>query len=174
MGISMGISKQLGGSEVALKRKFRWMMEIKEVCGDQISVLPPNKGARPSLTFKESSVQHLNEEIFFPTKTEWKPITLILYDTSGKKHPVVEWLSKIYEINKESGFKWKPSIGQQFKKDAKLKLYDGCGNVMESWVMQNAWPQSVEFGDLDMGSQEIVTVSVTLRYDRAYRENEGC
>ena len=56
-----------------------------------------------------------------------------------------------------------------FKVDqATLNLYDGCGKVIETWIFENAWPQNIEFGELDMTSSEVITCDLTLRYDRAY------
>jgi hypothetical protein len=49
-----------------------------------------------------------------------------------------------------------------------LTLYDGCGEMIEGWVLENVWCQNAEFGELDMQSSEVVTCEVTLRYDRAY------
>ncbi len=46
----------------------------------------------------------------------------------------------------------------------RLVLWDGCGIPLEAWLLRNMWPQSVNFGDLDMASSEEVTVELTLRY----------
>ncbi len=51
---------------------------------------------------------------------------------------------------------------------ATLQLYDGCGCLIEEWKYEHAWPQTVDFGDLEMNNSEFVTADVTLRYDRAY------
>lgn len=181
-GMGMGLTPFV--KDYAYKRKFRWIFDIPEISKeDGIFAIPPLRAARPSLTFKEASVQHLNEEIFFPMKTEWKPINLILCDTGRSKHPIVEWLSKIYVINDSNNHKWYASNpgGQEsaikaagFKVTADLYLLDGCGNYMEYWVFEGAWPQAVDFGELDYGSNEIVTVNVTLRYDRAYWKKTDC
>ena len=55
-----------------------------------------------------------------------------------------------------------------FKKNARLELLSGCGDILEMWFFENAWPQTVEFGELDMSSSEYVTAEITLRYDRAF------
>ena len=55
-----------------------------------------------------------------------------------------------------------------FKKTAWLEMYDGCGNTIEKWWFQNIWPNNLEWGDLDMGVSDYVTVELTLRYDRAW------
>lgn len=172
MAQSMGFGI-LGSKNVVFKRKNRWLMKIDGISDDGTSALPPSKGARPSITFKEMEAQHLNETIFYPSKTEWKPIQLTLYDINvtggggctnrGKK--VFEWVKKVYDP--ENG-DWKPACDAEFKKDCRLEMYDGSGELLETWIFENAWPQVVEWGELDMSEGNIVLLDITLRYDRAY------
>jgi hypothetical protein len=163
------------------KRKYRWMFFIKGVCGTNsdgsygVNVLPPSKGSRPNISFKEIEANHVSETVYFPGRPDWKPISLTLYDfTIQGKNRVFEWLKLYYNVNEDA--KIIPSVGASVLAtalkipEASLILFDGCGNKIESWVFENVWPQSAEFGELDMQSSEVVTVDVTLRYDRAYVE----
>lgn len=152
-------------ADVCFKRKHRWLFKIPDVSVEGVNSLPPSRSARPNLSFKEMEAQHLTETIYYPAKPEWKPITLSLYEIKKKSHPVFDWVKKIYDPENDS--RWKPSC-PDFKKKANLELYDGCGNIIEKWVFENIWPQAVEFGDLDMSSSDLVTLEMTLRYDRAY------
>jgi len=161
----MGFNYGLESSAVCIKRKFRWLLRIEGISAAGISSLPPSKSARPSISFKEIQVEHLNETIYFPGKPDWKPITLSLYDLKKSNHPVFAWLQRIY--NPQSG-QMVPSTDNNFILNADLELYDGCGNILEGWRYENVWPQSVDFGELDMGSNEIITCDLTLRYARAY------
>ncbi|MFM9726402.1 phage tail protein, partial [Streptomyces scabiei] len=61
-----------------------------------------------------------------------------------------------------------------FKLDAAVELYDGCGNCLEKWFLNNCWPQSCDFQDLDMGSSDVLLAEMTLRYDRAYITRMNC
>lgn len=153
-----------------LPRQNRWLMKIDDVSGtneETVDILPPQKSARPQITFKEEAVPHLNETIYFPMKPEFKPIPLTLFDVSTINilHPVWAWITLCYDAN--SG-EWKPSIGNGFKRKAVLELYNGCGEIIEAWVYENAWPQDINFRELDMTSSDIITCDITLRYDRAY------
>lgn len=155
-------------ANACVRKKHRWLFRIPEIADDGTSMLPPLKSARPNLTFKEIEVQHLNETIYFPSKPDWKPVAVTLYDVKRNANPVFDWIKMVY--NPEAGT-WRPSIttgGNSFKKTCNLELFDGCGETIERWVFENAWPQSVEWGELEMGSSDIVTVDLTLRYDRAY------
>ena len=133
-----------------------------------------SKSARPNLSFKEIEAQHLNETIYFTGKPEWKPITLTLYETKHAAfHPVFNWLRQVYNPRNTASFdsSYKPSCDGFKKPKATLELYDGCGEILETWVYESIWPQSVEFGDLDMTSSDVITCDITLRYDRAYIES---
>jgi hypothetical protein len=194
----MGL-KLPGTPNVLFKRKFRWVMEIDNVSGDAINTLPPQKSARPNINFKTIEAQHLNESIHYPGKPEWKPINLTLYDVIGnagsscpqQKHPVFDWLKKIYNpgireyTGKNGGtgsgrtmlpsdyvpptdLAWYSDAVNGYKRTARLKMLNGCGDVLEEWIYENAWPEAIEFGDLDYANSEVVTADITLRYDRAY------
>jgi hypothetical protein len=163
--MDMGFGQEWG--DFCLKRKFRWLFTIPDVSADGIGTLPPSRGARPSISFREIEIQHYNEMIYFPGKPEWKTIPLVLFDvpTNGI-HPVLKWIAAAYDP--QTGL-WTPSFNDGFREEmAILELYDGCGNVIECWQFDGLWPQAADFGELDMGSTEIVTCDVTLRYDRAY------
>jgi len=164
MGFDFGLEK----SDLCLSRKFRWLFKIPQISAQGTNSLPPVKSARPSLTFKETQVEHLNETIYYPSKPEWKPITLSLYDVKKSEHPIYNWLKRMYDP-KEG--KIKTPTDSEFMLTATLEMYDGCGQVMETWIYQECWPNAIEFGDLDMGSSEIVTCDLTLRYARAYLES---
>lgn len=169
----MGFDFGLESPNMCLKRKFRWLFNIEGVSAGQggANTLPPDKGARPSLSFKEVEAQHLNEIIYFPGKPDWKPINLTLFDLKKGNNPVISWLNEQY--NPQSG-QWKIGYGGggNFKKpNATLEMYDGCGNVIETWKFENIWPNNIEWGELDMSDSNYVTIDLTLRYDRAYFQN---
>jgi len=172
MGRKMGIGV-LGGQDICFKRKFRWMFYITNVIGDGANMLPPDKGARPSINFKEIEAQHLNETVYFPGKPDWKPITLTLFDLKLKSNPVFTWLRSQYDVCEDYAI-WNRPINDPekgFKRNARIELYDGCGNIIEKWHVRNVWPNNIEWGDLDMEASSYVSVELTLRYDRAWIEN---
>jgi hypothetical protein len=166
MGMNFGLPLPSGTSQ-ACKRKFRWLFTIQDISGGTGSskALPPQRSERPGLTFRESTIQHLNETMYYPSKPDWKPVSLVLYDTAGAVNPVFTWIQKAYDPTSGN---WTPVGGSGFLINSTLQLFDGCGNIIETWAWENVWPQQVEFGDLDMGNHELVVCTVTLRYARAY------
>jgi len=171
----MGRRMSIDFGDKLCKRKHRWLFQLTsnngEVIGDgSLNTLPPLKTSRPTLVFKEMSAQHLNEEVFYPAKPDWKPIQITLYDikTNGN-HPVFEWLKSLYDPEDQA--KWSAPVDSGFiRPNATLTLFDGCGEVVERWVYQSVWPQTVDFQQLDMGLSEYVTCDLILRYVRAYIE----
>ncbi len=175
MGIDMGMHPLLakGGD----KRKFRWLFSIQPYVGAEVSMLPPSKSARPNVSFKEYQAEHMHETIYFPGKVEWQNVELSLYDIKCTDSPIYDWMKLIYDpdpaANNNKGF-YGPSLavdpgGIQYKTTAAVTLYNGCGVALEQWIYQNAFPAKIDWGDLDMTSNELTTVDLTLRFDRAYR-----
>jgi len=153
-------------------RQFRWLFKIDGVSASGANALPPSRAARPAVSFTESEARHLTENYSYPAKPEWKPITITLYDivksnaAGSRIHPVFEWLENIYVPEKDS--KWYPATEKSFIKDCQLEMLSGCGDIIERWEFQNAWPQVIDFGSLDMANNEIMTCELTLKYARAF------
>lgn len=164
MGLYSGLSNK------SFKKKFRWVFTIPQVtlepnAFEGANALPPEKSARPSIQFKEMPVHHLNEDVYYPCKPDWKPVNLTLYDIQTNPHPVFKWIKELY-IPEFGEFK-EPNT-DDFIKEAILGLYDGCGKLLEMWIWEDAWLQSANFNTLDYGESGIVTVEISLRYARAY------
>ena len=157
------------------KRQHRWMFSISKIMGDQsdeglISALPPSKAARPHITFTEINVRHLIEDVFIPGKPDWKPITITVFDLKKNENKLWNWLTSHYD----------PSVGtlvppnsdpgteSGFFRQCQLKMFDGCGNIIEEWTYEDAWPQQINFQMLDYAQQDVMTADITLRYARAY------
>lgn len=163
------------------------MFRIPEIAADGIDTLPPLKSARPSLMFKEMSVRHLIEDVYYPAKPDWKPVAITLYDLiekappptgvgnlgqGGNRNLVFQWIREFYRPGTGSGELDLPNE-RRFIKTCTLTMLNGCGETVETWVFEDAWPQMVNFQTLDMGDSNVCTVDLTLRYARAYIEDDG-
>ena len=167
MAVTMGLGKL---NDAIFKRKFRWLFSINEIIGDSVNALLPNKGARPTLSFKSQTFEHFNETISFPVKPEWKPINIVLYDTKCNMNPIwTKWIKPFYDPRLGSyNYVINSNTNITYKKEATLTMLDGCGNTIESWKFENAYPEDINFDELDMSSNDIVSISLSLKYDRAY------
>ena len=52
-------------------------------------------------------------------------------------------------------------------KGAGAGVTDNSASEIEIWTLKNPWIKSVSMGDLDYGSDDLLTMDVTLRYDWA-------
>ena len=61
-----------------------------------------------------------------------------------------------------------PRIEGQALKDqfgvVTISQMDSKGEVLETWTLHEAFPTSIDFGSLDYGSNEFVTITMTLEY----------
>jgi len=177
--MKMGIG---GLIDVTFKRKFRWTFSIDSIIDDYdngIDVLPPQKGGRPQLAWKEIESQHVVENVYFPGTPDWKPLQLTLYDYCFRSdnHPIFQWIREIYDLDYFNNLQFRPIVSggvsragtaDSFKRQGDLSILSSCGDVIERWRLENCWPQTADWGELDMGDSEVVTCQVTLRFDRAY------
>ncbi len=165
----MGLQFGLQGNSKLCKRQFRWLFSIPEVAADETpgaNALPPESSARPNLSFKEMDVNHLIEDVYYPCKPDWKPIQITLYDLQLGTHPVFKWVKENC-YDPEQG-KYYEATSRKLIKECILTLYNGCGEKVERWIYEDAWPQSVNFQSLDMNNSGVVKCDITLRYARAY------
>ena len=160
-----------GNNGSSLKRKFRWLFNIENITLGNSEALPCLKAARPKFTFKEMQAEHLNETISFPSKPDWTPINISLYDRCiNSQNPIFSWLKRQYDPSPAKCSAWFPCIDPiSFKVCCGLQLLDGCGNVIEAWILEHCYPQNIDWGDLDMSVSVFVMVVFSLRYDRAFQ-----
>jgi len=163
----------VGQRDITFRRKFRWMFTIDDIVGQELPMLPPLKAARPSISIKEMEVRHLDEVVYYPGRQDWKTINLTLYHVQCQNNPIFDWLKTIYDpTDAEDPFKYglseSASEDQFIKRNAGCVLYSGCGEIMEEWTYECVWPTSIDWGELDMESSDIVFVDLTLRYARAF------
>ena len=164
--INMGIG-ELGGENLIFKRKFRWTFQVKNICGSaEVPEHFVKVAARPNLTVEETEINFLNAKTWIPGKASWETITLTYYDVASRDNAGLwNWLASVYNftnpVTLEQG-----SNKAQYAGRAVLTMYDGCGSGLERWVMGDAWPQAINFGELDYSSSEEATVELTLRYSQ--------
>jgi len=183
----MGPAFGLDESTADLLRKFRWLFQLTGVVGSDsvengLYSLPPRRAARPNLQFKSDSFQHVTETIYMPMKPDWQTMRLVLFDLKrcgqqNKYNVVYDWLRAGPPISGQGRpgmydprtANWTPMVDAGFKRTCQLLMLDSCGSVMETWVYENAYPESIDWGELEMDLSDLVTIEISLRFDRAYQ-----
>lgn len=174
----MGIGT-VGAENQIFKRKFRWVFSI-----DGQQMWYAKVGARPNLTIDETEIHHLHERHMISGKPVWENLSLTIFDVKptstslgGSEEKLHEWLNTVWKFSREIGafdFMAMGDHDSEYKQDLTIRMLDGHGEVMETWWLLGAWPQTVNWGDLDYSSSDTADVEITVRYDRAeFKSGEG-
>ena len=163
----MGMGK-LGFSNVVFKRKFRWSFEVRNICGGLVVPRDYVKlAARPNVSIEETEINFMHGKTWIPGKGSWETITVTYYDVANTtdNFPLYSWLASVYEFTNPVLLRM-GSSRRDYSGTGILTLYDGCGQELEIWELNDMWPQAINFGELDYSSSEEVTIELTLRYSQ--------
>lgn len=141
------------------KRKFRWILQI-----DGIDAFVLKTAARPQQTFEETVIDFINTKRYVSGKGAWNPIAITMHDpiAPSAAQKIMDWVRLNYEpLTGRMGY------ASFYKKDIQLKLLDPQGTVVELWDIKGAWPQDINFGDLDYATSDNAEISYSLRFDNA-------
>jgi hypothetical protein len=141
------------------KRKFRWLLQI-----DGIDAFVMKTAARPQMTFEETVVDYINTKRYLSGKGAWNPIACTMHDpiAPSAAQKIMDWLRLNYEsLTGRMGY------ATFYKKDIVLKLLDPQGTVVELWDITGAWPQDINFGELDYATSDNAEIQFSMRFDSA-------
>ena len=117
---------------------------------------------RPSITFEEVELNHLNVKRYVKGKATWEPIEITLYDpvVPSAAQQVMEWVRLHHEsVTGRDGY------ADFYKRDLQLKMLDPVGTVVELWDLKGCFLTSAGFGDLDYGTEDPTEIALTIRFD---------
>ena len=141
------------------KLKHRYILQI-----DGIPSYLIKTSGRPSITFEEVELDHMNVKRYVKGKGAWDEIEMTLYDPivpSGAQS-VMEWVRLSHEsVTGRDGY------SDFYKKDVTIQVLGPVGDVVEEWTMKGTWIKAANFGDLGFADNDPVDVTLTLRYDYA-------
>jgi hypothetical protein len=169
----MGMGK-LAAPSTIFKRKFRWGLVITPKCGSvgEIPEYMVKVASRPNLSLEETEIHSKNGKMYIPGKASWETITVTFYDIVGSEvnsevGSLYNWIIAMYNFIDTAGIRGPLQMADsidQYAGVAVLTMYSGCGEPLEIWTLKDAWPQAINFGDLDYSSSEEATIEMTLRY----------
>jgi hypothetical protein len=127
---------------------------------------------RPSLTFTEIPIDVYNSKLYIAGKHEWAPITVNLRDDASNQVATLvgqQLQSQLDFVEQASA-----ASGLDYKFGMEIQILDG-GNgasapgpvVIETWSLGGCFIQAANYNNLNYGASEVVTISLTIRYDNA-------
>jgi len=135
------------------KRKFRWT--ISGQLNDCVLTETFCKvSTRPSLVNKDEE----KKEDWIPGKQKEDSISVTLYDpTNDKVEEIGVIFREFYDDENKETFELKEGVFGTFE----LKLYDGCGTIMETWTLNDAVMSALNFGDFNGND---FNIEITIKY----------
>ena len=122
------------------------------------------KTARPSITFNNITLDHINTKRKIKGKGTWNPISMDLYDpiTPSGAQAVMEWVRLSHEsVTGRDGY------SDFYKKDINIQTLGPVGDVVEEWKLKGAYCQAANFGDMDWSSDAPANINLTIEMDYA-------
>jgi hypothetical protein len=125
---------------------------------------------RPSVSFGEITIPIYNSTMYLAGRHEWQPLTInVRDDASGSVAKLVG-----QQLQKQMDFLQQASAasGQDYKFQTDIEILDG-GNgtaapvVLETWQCYGCFLQSANYNNLAYGSNEVVTIQMSIRFDNA-------
>jgi hypothetical protein len=148
-------------THIVFKRKFRWTVEA-DLPGGKIEPMFVKVNARPTPDIEETEINFLNGKTWLP-KDGWQDMTISTWDLDAKE----DFWKVIYPSLIAEG-ECSPENYGKFK----VCLYDGCGCMLESWTLEDAYISNVNFSELDHSSSECVDIEMNIRYKKATYKSE--
>jgi hypothetical protein len=134
--------------------------------------------SRPQLEFAEVEQHRYNSTAYSAGKHTWSSMSVTIEDDiTGLASRVVkgqlETQQRIVGVDLDGRWLNTAATGSDYKFGLKLEQLDGDEGVVESWVVEGAWIQAVDFGDLDYSASEAATIQLTIRFDTAHTVDAG-
>ena len=122
------------------------------------------KVARPSITFEEVVMDHINIQRYVKGKGAWQDLAIEMYDpvVPSAAQACMEWVRLSHEsVTGRDGY------SDFYKKDVVINVLGPVGDKVEEWTLKGAWIKEASFGDLDWSTNDPVAIAITLKYDYA-------
>lgn len=145
------------------KTQFRYYMYI-----DGIPSYIVKSAKRPSISFSNITIDHINMKRKLIGKGEWEDIDLTLYDPinpSGAQ-AVISWIRQAYEsATGRAGY------ADFYKKEITLNMLGPVGDVVEQWKLKGAYISKADWGALDWSNTDSAAeINITITYDYSILE----
>lgn len=168
------------------KRKYRFTVQFENLSFAGSDIIWFAKSVtKPAMTISETEHTFLDKKYYYPGRVEWNTITLTLVDPADpdNSEDAVKQMNSLIEA---AGYKIaaNPEELQTMSKAKSVSALgaivinqiNDAGKTIEAWTLNNAFIKDMKFGDLDYTGDELIELSLELRYDWATCEvfkNDG-
>lgn len=142
------------------KRKNRFLFRFPSDLGIQEWYV--ESSSRPSITQGATEIQFMNTSTYVLGRYTWDEMQINFRDPIGPSasQAIMEWV----RLGSES-VTGRQGYAAGYKRDIELEMLDPSGNVVEKWVIVGAFLTNVKFDELSYATDDIATITATLRPD---------
>jgi hypothetical protein len=143
------------------KRQNRFILRFPSTLG--INEWFVETAARPSYKVNATEIQFLNTSTYVAGRFNWNPITVKFRDPIGPSasQAIMEWVRLCTEsVTGRMGY------AAGYKKNVDLEMLDPTGVVVEKWILEGTFLESVNFDSLSYSQDSIASITASLRMDR--------
>ena len=166
-----------GNKDSQPKRQHRFALTLGKRSGaNQLPQWIVSRVTRPSMDLSVIEHQYLNHVFKFPGRAKWNNISVTLRDPLQPDASV-----ELYNLLNAAGYSAPakspsdPSMKEAFTKakfvkelgNIKIDALDSNGNPTETWTIVNPMIVSVNWGEFDYSSEELVDITLDIAYDYA-------
>ncbi len=154
------------------KRKFNFEVSITGQ-GSVIQNYYAKTVTKPSFTVNAAEHAYLNHTFYYPGRVTWNDVSVTFVDpgggdsASGGLVSMLEGMGYNPPQNPADNTTISKSKSVTALGDVNIRQLDEEGNILDEWVLLNAWLTEVNFGDLDYSSDDLVEITCTVKYDFA-------
>jgi hypothetical protein len=173
-------SDNAGGNQGLLMPKLQYRFRVNFLnlgIGDSIELTKQVVDiSRPQVSFGEITLPVYNSTMYLAGRHEWQPLSVNIRDDAGGN------VSKLVgqQLQKQLDFVEQASAatGQDYKFQTNIEILDG-GNgisapvVLETWECYGCFIQQANYNTLNYGTNDVVTVSLNIRFDNALQAPIG-
>jgi hypothetical protein len=131
---------------------------------------------RPQITFDPIEVPVYNSKAYFAGRPTWSAVNCTLRDdaTGGVSKLVGEQIQKQFDFMEQAS----AASGIDYKFRVHIEMLDGGNgaiepNVLERWELYGCFVTDVNYNDVDYGSNDPMTITMSIRYDNAIQTAGG-
>ena len=174
-------SDNAGGNQGLLMPKLQFRFRVNFLnFGTDTSTVELTKQvidcSRPNVQFQEITLPVYNSTMYLAGKYSWQTLSVNIRDdaSGGVSRLVGQQLQKQLDFVEMAS----AASGQDYKFQTNIEILDG-GNganapvVLETWECYGCFLQTANYNTLNYGTSDVVTISLTIRFDNAIQSAIG-
>lgn len=152
--------------------KNRWQLNFLGIAGDPDPLrVQAISFDRPKLEFAEIELDRYNSKAYVAGKYSFQPMNIVFeYDTGGLVAKSLQDQLELQQsiIGNFPAPRLPAAIGGAIYKFAiRAEMLDGNTTVLEAWIVEGCFIQSIDYDNADYTANESVKANVTVRFDQA-------